>query len=283
MAHAALAKSIAVAAYATAVTLCHTGGAYANDPPEDFSGDLFLGAKQTSSNAASAPPSFKTRGVLEPAAEAVISSELAARILDLPFKEGEAFLAGDTLAAFDCRLFEARRARASASLKAARARLDNALLLQKTEAIGALEVALARAEMQGARAALDEAEVVTDGCAVTAPYNGRIVETYVNAHETAAPGDRLLSIVSAGPLEGTLLAPSEWLVWVRPGQRFAFKVDETGAALEGSVVSVGARVDPVGRNVTLRVVLSENADGLTPGMSGTAVFRRAGDATAPDG
>ena len=123
---------------------------------------------------------------------------------------------------------------------------------------------------------------MTDSCVVTAPYDGRVVETYVNAHETAAPGDRLLSIVSAGPLAATLLAPSAWLVWVRPGQRFVFRVDETGAALEGSVVAVGARVDPVGRNVTLRVMLSEDADGLTPGMSGTAVFRRPG-APGPNG
>ena len=281
MTKAALAKSMAVAAYAMAGALCQTG-ARASDPPEDVYGDLFLGAGQADSNIASAPSSFETRGVLEPAAEAVLSSELKARIIDLPFKEGDAFLAGDILAAFDCRLFETRRAQTSASLKAARARLDNALQLQETEAIGALEVALARAEMQGARAAFDEAGVVTDGCVVAAPYDGRVVETYVNAHEIAAPGDKLLSIVSAGPLEATLLAPSEWLVWVRPGRRFAFKVDETGAALDGSVVSVGARVDPVGRNVTLRVVLSHEADGLTPGMSGTAVFRRPG-APGPDG
>ena len=277
-----LAKCMVITIFVTAFVLWRTG-AHANDPSEDVS-DLFFGVEQTDSNAAPAPTasSFSTRGVLEPAAQAVISSGLAARILDLPFKEGDAFLAGETLAAFDCRLFDARRAQALASLKAAQARLDNALQLQRTEAIGSLEVALARAERQGARAAFDEATVVTDGCIVNAPYDGRVVETYVNTHETAAPGDNLLSIVSAGPLEATLLAPSAWLVWVRPGQRFAFKVDETGAVLEGSVVSVGARVDPVGRNVSLRVVLSEDADGLTPGMSGTAVFRRPG-ASGPNG
>ena len=60
MAHAALTKSMAAAAYAMAVALCQTGGARASDPPGDVSGDLFLGAGQVDGNGESAPSSFET-------------------------------------------------------------------------------------------------------------------------------------------------------------------------------------------------------------------------------
>ena len=245
--------------------------------------DLFLGNRPAADEVATGlAANLAARGVLVPAQEAVISSELSARIVELPFRDGESFAAGDVLVAFDCALFEARRDQAAALLRAARAALANAEQLERMNSIGELEVSLARTDMERAAAVFAEAEVTVGRCKVLAPYDGRLVEALVNAHEVATPGARLLTIISAGPLEATLLIPSDWLVWLAPGQPFAFEVDETKALLEGEVASIGARVDPASQTVPLRVVLSDAVPGLIPGMSGTARFSRPA-AIGPDG
>ena len=248
-------------------------------PAED---DLFLGTgPETGAIPAPADP-LTARGVLVPAEEAVISSELAARIVALPFRDGEAFAAGDILVAFDCSLFEARRDQAAALVQGARATLSNARQLQQMNSIGELDVTRARTDVRQADAALAEAAVTVERCTIPAPYDGRIVEAFVNAHEVATPGVELLTIVSSAPLEATLLVPSAWLVWLGPGLPFTFEIDETRAVLSGEVASVGARVDPVSQTVPLRVVLSRAEPGLIAGMSGTASFPRP-TATDPDG
>jgi RND family efflux transporter MFP subunit len=249
------------------------------------SGDLFLGQPERAPEAAAARDDAgatagtgagearTARGVVQAAEEATISSELAARITELPFDDGDRFAAGDVLVAFDCALFQARRAQAVAQLQAARTKLENARQLQQTNAIGRLDVQLAEAEARRTGAQLAEADVAVERCTIVAPFDGRVVETLVNAHEVAGPGAELLTVVSGGPMEATLLVPSDWLVWLAPGQGFAFVVDETGAELSGEVVRLGARVDPVSQTAPVRTRLSdEGGTPLVPGMSGTARF-----------
>ncbi len=239
--------------------------------------ELFLGGQPATPRAGETAPPDATptaRGVVEPGHEAVISSELAARIFELPFEEGESFAAGDTLVAFDCALFEARRRQAVAQLQAARAKLRNAEQLQATNAIGAVEVDLAAAEARRTAAAVAETDVAVARCSIAAPFDGRVVERLRNPHEVAAPGDELLAIVSRGAPETTLLVPSDWLVWLQPGQDFEFRVDETGMSLPGRILRLGARIDPVSQTVPVygSLVAPASQAPLVPGMSGTARF-----------
>ena len=47
------------------------------------------------------------RGLVKPQKRAVISSEIPAKILSIPFKDGESFKKGETLVKFDCSLYQA--------------------------------------------------------------------------------------------------------------------------------------------------------------------------------
>lgn len=60
-------------------------------------------------------------GVIASEREAVISTQISAQIIELPFKPGEAFRADDLLVAFDCNRFQAELKEARASLGAASA------------------------------------------------------------------------------------------------------------------------------------------------------------------
>jgi RND family efflux transporter MFP subunit len=224
-----------------------------------------------------APAVQTARGVLEPADEAILSSQLTALIEAMPLDAGDRFAAGDVLVAFDCAQYEAQRAQAQAMLQGAQAKLSNQYALQRLNAGSQLEAQLASAESAQASAAVQEAEVAIARCTLAAPYDGRVVERMANAHEVAEPGTQLMSIVSDGPLHVTLLVPSPWLAWLAEGQDFAFEVDETGGTHPATVTTIGARVDPVSQRIIVRGTFAEAPPDLLPGMSGSAHFTRAPD------
>ncbi len=219
----------------------------------------------------------QARGVLMPRTEAVLSSEIAARIVELPHRDGETFAAGDVLVAFDCRYFQAQLAGARAALVAAQHRLQNNQALARLNSVGMVDVAISAAEAQRAQADLALAQVVVDRCTIRAPFAGRVVETAVHAHESVPAGHELLSILDDGTLELRLVVPSRWLRWLAPGTHFEFAVDETGQSHGGHVTALGARIDAVSQSVRITGVLDGSPGALTAGMSGTATFAPAGN------
>ena len=224
----------------------------------------------------------QVRALLKPRAEATISGEIAARIVSMPFRDGQAFKAGEVLVGFDCALYRATADRAAAALQGTEKKLDNDRRLAAGNAIGKLEVELSEAEVAKARAELRGARVQTDRCAIRAPFAGRVVAVRAHAHEFVSPGKELLDIVDDGPLEVEVIVPSSWLVWLKPGLRFELVVDETGSRLEVPVTKLGARVDAVSQTVKAWGAIPSGAipsgaiqgpsAALLAGMSGTATF-----------
>jgi len=218
----------------------------------------------------------RARGVVEPRREALLSSQIRARIVAMPVEDGDRFAEGDLLVAFDCALEEARLAGAEAARQAAAHTLESNRRLAALDSVGALEVALAQAEYAGAEAAVREARIVIDYCRLTAPFPGRVVKALVNEHESVAPGTELMAILDDQTLRVTLIVPSSWLAWLQTGDPFEFRIDETGALVPARVTMIGARIDPASQSLPVHGELlaapGEVPGGLIAGMSGTAVF-----------
>lgn len=227
-----------------------------------------------------AQDSMQVRGLLQAVHRAELSSEIAAPVRKLPFREGEAFEQGDLLVAFDCRVVAAHYRIAQANYRAAQKMLDNKNYLKKLNSVGELEVALAQMELQKAQGELRAATYKKEQCRLEAPYSGRLVASHVQMHESVAPGDPLIEILDDSILEIALVVPSQWLSWLEIGQGFDMVVDETGDRIHGQVTRFGAVVDPVSQTVGVmgEIVDAAQQKTLISGMSGTAYF----DAMRPD-
>lgn len=229
----------------------------------------------------------QVRALVEARQHAVLSSEIAGRISRMAVEAGQSFKAGTVLVAFDCSSYQAELDAARAQLNAAEVTVRLNRRLNSLRSIGEAEVQLAEAKAQVARADVRKVELQTRRCEIKAPFDGRVVERRIQEHESVPAGAPLLEILSDGDLKVELIVPSTWLVWLRPGQRFTLRVDETGGSLPGEVVQPGAKVDPASQSVkvTARLVANTSplAAGLVAGMSGTAVFPAPGIATAPTG
>ncbi len=215
----------------------------------------------------------QVRGVLRARNQAVLSSELPGRIIEMPFADGQAFAKGDVLVRFDCSAYQAQLDAAQAAVRATREELNHKKQLAALNSVGRFEVALAEARQAQSLAETQVYQVQVRRCSVVAPFNGRVVQRRAQPHESVANGAPLLDVVDNGTLEIYLLVPSSWLSRIEPEQPFEFTPDETGTPLRAVVKRLGARIDEGSQTLLLIGGLPEDASGLLAGMSGTAQFQ----------
>lgn len=216
----------------------------------------------------------QARGVLRPGAEAVLSSQIAGKVLALPFREGESFKKGDVLAELDCRYYQAQLSAAEAAEAAARIQLESDRQLASLNSIGVFEVQMSEAKLRQAEAETTLGRVLTDRCVVRAPYDGVLVERLIHPHESVAQDTRLISIVARATPEIRLVVPSHWLPGLTPGTPFQFHLDELDQTYPAKITAVGGRIDPVSQTLPVTGAFVGKPPGLVPGMSGTAHFER---------
>ncbi|MCG8325719.1 MAG: efflux RND transporter periplasmic adaptor subunit [Thiotrichales bacterium] len=211
------------------------------------------------------------RGLIKPNTKAAISSEIAAQIEKMPYREGQRFNKGDVLIKFDCSLYHAALASSKATYEASQKRLENNKQLVALDALSNIELELSEIDVKKNRAEMEAARINTSRCRIKAPFNGRVIETVVNKYESVARDQELLSILDDRDLIIELIVPSKWLTWLKEGMNFSFAVDETGKRYSAAVSQLGAVVDPVSQTIRITGRFTETVDVLS-GMSGTAKF-----------
>lgn len=212
------------------------------------------------------------RGVIRSSNEAVMSTDIVARVSAMPLREGDSFEEGDLLIKFDCAVQEAEIAAARAAFSATREVFVSSEELASFNAIGKSELRTARSRMEQADAEAKAAEARGRDCEIRAPFSGRVVETMIHAHETSRRGEPLMKILDDLNLEIELLVPSNWLVWLKAGTAFSFSVDETGETYSASISRLGGAVDPVSQTIRIFGALNARPEEILSGMSGNAIF-----------
>lgn len=212
------------------------------------------------------------RGIVRPLQQAAVTSELQARVVEVRHREGETFSKGDLLVEFDCERQRSEFDAASAQLRETKAAFDSASYLDRKGASGRLEVDIARARMEKNEAEVAGLTAKLKLCKIFAPFDGRLAERFVQAHEVPTVGKPLITVVDESVFEIELIVPSNWLRRVSPGSRFSFSVDELGEAYEARLVRIGAIVDPVSQTAKVYGVFEHKPGRVLAGMSGSAVF-----------
>jgi len=208
-----------------------------------------------------------------PYQQSVLASELSAKIISLPFREGDAFRAGQALVGFDCDFFRAQLNKAEASSEAAVQTLKVDRRLAQLNSIGTLDVDVAAAKLREAQAEVGAMQVTVSKCTLAAPFSGRIAKLDAQPYEYVAPGKPLLEILATNRLELQMIVPSKWLAWLRIGGPFSVRVDELDRDYTGRIVRLGARIDPLSRTISLAGEIEGHHPELLAGMSGAAMFK----------
>jgi membrane fusion protein, multidrug efflux system len=216
------------------------------------------------------------RGLVRAVQEATLASEVSARIVQLPLRDGDAFRRGDLLIDFDCERPKAEWKTAEAERIGMAAAYENSRRLAEYRAAGAHDVQMARAGLDKAAAAVEVIAVRLKQCRIFAPFDGRVADLPVREHEMPQAGQPLMRIVSDVHLEVDMIVPAKWLRWLKQGENFRFSAEESGRYVEGEVVRVSGAIDPVSQTIRAVGTLKVAPGTILPGQGGLVSFQRSG-------
>lgn len=217
----------------------------------------------------------QAQGILRAVHEATLSSELAAQIEQIPYREGMAFRQGDLLVSFNCALPRAEAEAARQEVRVKKSAWDTNIELDKFQSVGRYDLIAAEGEYRKALARAKSLEIQVSYCEIRAPFDGQVQALKVAPWEAVSAGQALLTIVDPGELELNIIVPSGWLTWLHPGSEFTFEAQESHSTSAGHITRVLPQIDAVSKTVKVIGVL-DTEDGASvqfaPGMSGRVAF-----------
>ncbi len=235
---------------------------------------IYITTLSLASSAYAAEPA-EIRAQLNAQHSSILSSEMAAKITQLSVQEGERFKQGDLLVAFNCAEQQAQLKKAQAIAQAAEKTYEVNSRLTKLNSMSPLELDMAAAEVAKAKADIALMGAILQKCTITAPFSGRVAERLVQRYQYVKAGDPILDILDDSQLEVTVLVPSSWLKWLKPGHEFKVFLEETQREYPVKVKMLGARIDAVSQSIKITGVITGKFDDLLAGMSGRAIFASA--------
>lgn len=213
------------------------------------------------------------RVLLSPELETTLVAQMVGRISSLQAQLGKQVQKGKAVVGFDCSEAAARLNMAQAEYASAKETLNAKERLRKLDAAGDMEVTLAAAGADKAKAAIAMSRAQLAQCTVVAPFTGRVVKIHVKPHQGVNIGAPLIEMISDGSLKLRLNVPSRWLRQLREGTPFEVTINETGRTYPAKVTLINARVDAVAQTVELEARMDKAEPDLLAGMSGVARFR----------
>lgn len=197
----------------------------------------------------------------------MLRPEIAGRLQEINFQEGQEVKRGDLLFRLDDDVARAEWQQARANLALAESKFKRSEQLQKQgfisqqardEADNALRVE--RANVALAQARLNKTEI-------RAPFDGQLGLRNVSVGDVVSAGQDLVTLQAIQRLKVDFRLPETFLPQVRVGQTLQIGIDALpDQRWSGEVTAISPLVDVSGRAVLLRARL-ENPDGvLRPGM-----------------
>ncbi|MEL7472195.1 MAG: efflux RND transporter periplasmic adaptor subunit [Planctomycetota bacterium] len=248
-------------------------------------------------------------GAIEPLRVVEVSAEVSARVVELPFREGDEVGAGEVIVRLDSRDLEANLTSARAGLISEEARLDGAKAdflrtradfgrvteLYDTRDVSKSDLDLSEAEFLGAQSRLKQAEqsieiakaniaraeTDLDNAIITTPMAGTVTKLNAEVGETVVvgtlnnAGSIIMEIADLSTMLCTAQVDQTNIAMVEPGQRAiiyvnAYEDREFEGVVERVALKMDRASDGVGFFQTEIVVELSEGDLLYTGLSATA-------------
>ncbi len=227
---------------------------------------------------------YEIDGVVEPVKQSVLSAQTSGRVIRLLVKMGDAVKAGQLLATLDDReavvsvqRSDAQMSQAEAELRHARTSAERARALRAQGFVSQAAVDSAETQLQAAQAAQaaagagQRASALGQGYTrVTAPYDGWVLQTHVNAGDLAVPGTPVVTVYAPQPLRATVQIPASMAESARAAQDVQVQLtraDGSSRWVQPVTRSHMPAADPVSQTVVWRLDLAKaDSAGLLPGQ-----------------
>ena len=196
-----------------------------------------------------------------------ISSEIAGRLKEIHFEEGQPVEKGALLFSLDDSVYRAQLDDASAKLKLAAQTNKRTSTLFSNKYATAQSADEATSNLAVNTAAVELARVQLDKTRITAPFAGIVGLRHVSAGEYITAGQALVNLEAIDPVKADFRVPEKFLPAIRVGQTIKIKVDAFPEdSFEGRVYAIDPRLDVAGRSLLVRAMVPNRDQRLRPGL-----------------
>ena len=213
------------------------------------------------------PQALTAVGSLRSDETVILRPEVAGRVSQISFREGERVIKGQVLVRLDDSVQQADLDRAKANLTLSKTKHERSIDLRNKgfissqaldEAENNLKVAQADSELMAAR---------SGKTSIRAPFSGTIGLRQVSVGDYVKEGQDMVNLESLDPLKVDFRVPELALSQLRDGQLLQITLDALpDKAYDGKVVAINPLIDANGRAVVIRAQVPNKDGKLRPGM-----------------
>jgi len=208
-----------------------------------------------------------TFGSLRPDESVMIRPEIAGRIAQLHFREGQRIETGALLVSLDDSIARAELAQAQANLNLAENNFNRAQMLFKRGASNAQALDEANAQQQASRASLALSQARLDKTRILAPYDGVLGLRQVSPGDYLSEGQDIVNLEVLDPLKVDFRIPQKAVSQIRLKQVIEISLDAyPGERFTGEIFAINPRLDEAGRSQAIRAHISNRDGRLSPGQ-----------------
>jgi membrane fusion protein (multidrug efflux system) len=208
-----------------------------------------------------------TFGSLSPDESVMLRPEIAGRVAQLHFREGQYVEAGALLVSLDDSISRAELAQAQANLNLAEKNFQRAQMLFKRGASNAQALDEASAQQQASRASLALSQARLDKTRILAPYDGFLGLRAVSPGDYLSAGQDIVNLEVLDPLKVDFRIPQKAVSQVRLKQLIEISLDAyPGERFNGEIFAINPRLDEAGRSQAIRAHISNSDGRLSPGQ-----------------
>ena len=213
------------------------------------------------------PQALTAVGSLRSDETVIVRPEVAGRVSQILFKEGERVTKGQPLLKLDESVQHADLERAKANLVLAKSKLDRAEELRKQNFISSQARDEAENIYRVAKADVELMQARLAKTAIPAPFSGTIGLRHVSVGDYVKEGQDIVNLESLDALKVDFRVPEIFLSQVQNGQTLQITLDALpDRVYDGRVYAINPLIDANGRSIVIRAQVANKDGRLRPGM-----------------
>jgi membrane fusion protein (multidrug efflux system) len=258
----------------------------------------FLASDVTQVQARDLRQTLALSGSLRAVNQVAVKARVAGEVREVLVREGEAVKAGQVLIRMDDPDYQARLKQAKGALAAAQGQLEiaakardnnHALLGKGFISKNAFEnaesqFAIAQANVDSARGAVDVAQKSLSDTVIRAPMSGLVSSRTVQPGEKVSADNRLLDVVDLRQMELEAAVPTSDIMHIALNQEVLLRVEGLPSQISGRVARINPATQTGSRSILVYIQIDNPQGLLRVGMFGEAqltLAKKTGVLTAP--
>ena len=201
-------------------------------------------------------------GSIEPVRGILIESEASGLVVEIAFKNGQEVKQGELLVQLDVDVEKAQLRAALATAKLAELEYARAKSLRASGSVPESRLDQADADLERARAEIENINAIIDRKTIEAPFDGRLGIRQINLGQYVALGAPIVNLQSDENVYVNFSLPQKKLSLLEESIPLIVRSDAyPDQAFEGELTAISPKIDVATRSIALQGTLS-NADGL---------------------